>query len=248
MLTIAVFYGVYSLIRDIHGSNTVAVAQATTNAHRLISLERHLGVFREAWLQHLVLGNHAFVSFWDDYYASVHFIAVAGMLIWLFFFQPQRYRFWRNVIALCTAMALIGFAFFPVLPPRLLPPSYGFVDTLKVIGGLWNFSSGAVNSVSNQYAAMPSLHTAWSTWVALATWPSLRHWWAKAAALLYPLATIYCIVITGNHYFADAAGGLLSLGVAYLLVRAGGNLWRRHFGEGHPVLSLRPHIRATADR
>jgi len=247
VLTIAAFYGIYSLIRDIHGSNTNALAQATTNADRLIDLERHLGVFQEAWLQHLVLGNHAFVSFWDDYYASVHFLAVAGMLIWLFFAQPQRYRFWRNVIAVCTAMALIGFAFFPVLPPRLLPSSYGFVDTLKVVGGLWNFSSGAVNDVSNQYAAMPSLHTAWSTWVALALWPSLRHWWSKVATLLYPLATIFCIVITGNHYFADAAGGLLFLGVAYMLTRAGHSLWRQHVGQLDPAEPPTPRVDALVD-
>ncbi|MBO0693374.1 MAG: phosphatase PAP2 family protein [Acidimicrobiaceae bacterium] len=248
VLTIAAFYGIYSLIRDIHGTNTDSVAQATTNAHRLVDLERDLGVFREAWMQHLVLGNHAFVSFWDDYYATVHFLAVAGMLIWLFFVQPRRYRFWRNVIALCTALALIGFAFFPVLPPRLLPSSYDFVDTLKVVGGLWNFSSGAVNSVSNQYAAMPSLHTAWSTWVSLALWPSLRHWWAKVATLAYPAATIYCIVVTGNHYFADAAGGLLFLGAAYLLTRAGHSLWHQHFGEANLLSVLRPRVHATADR
>lgn len=248
MLTIAAFYGVYSLIRDVHGTNADAVAQATTNAHRLVDLERHLGVFREAWLQHLVIGNHALMSFWDDYYASAHFLAVAGMLIWLFFAQPHRYRFWRNVIAVCTALALIGFAFFPVLPPRLLPPSYGFVDSLKVIGGLWNFSSGAVNSISNQYAAMPSLHTAWSTWVAIALWPSLKHRWAKVATLIYPLATIYCIVITGNHYFADAAAGLLTLGVAYLLTRAAHNFWQRRSGETEPANAPRPEVHATADR
>jgi PAP2 superfamily len=248
VLVIAAFYGGYSLIRDLHGTNDEAVARATTNAHRLIDLERNIGLFHEAWLQHVFLGDHGFMSFWDDYYASVHFLAVAGVLIWLFFAQPQRYRFWRNVLAVCTGLALIGFAVFPVLPPRLLPTSYHFVDTLKVVGGLWNFSSGAVNDVSNQYAAMPSLHTAWSTWAAIAIWPSLRHWWAKGLTLLYPAATVYCIVITGNHYFADAAGGLLVLGVAYLLTIAGYHLWHQRFGPSDPVSSLHPRIPARAER
>lgn len=52
---------------------------------------------------------------------------------------------------MCTAAALIGFAFFPVLPPRLLPyAQFQIVDSLKIVGGLWNFSSGRANDVSNQ--------------------------------------------------------------------------------------------------
>ncbi len=117
-----------------------------------------------------------------------------------------------------------------MLPPRLLPPSYHIVDTLQQVGGLWNFSSGPVNDVSNQFAAMPSLHTGWSTWCALALGATLKNRWAKVALFLYPAATIFCIVVTGNHYFADAAGGLLTLGVAYVLVRFSGRIWR--FGPG----------------
>ena len=120
---------------------------------------------------------------------------------------PIGYRLWRNTLAFATGLALIGFSFFPVLPPRLLPPGYGFVDTLQVVGGLWNFSSGPVNDVSNQYAAMPSLHTAWSAWCALALIPLIRPWWGKVLVLLYPLATIFCIIVTANHYFADVTGG-----------------------------------------
>jgi hypothetical protein len=219
VIIVAVFYGLYSVVRDLHGANPGSLAQATTNAHRVIRLERDLHVFVEAEVQQDFIHHGALMRFWDDYYASVHFLAVGGVLIWLFFAQPLRYRFWRNTIALCTGLALIGFAFFPLLPPRLLPPSYHIVDTLKVVGGLWNFSSGPVNDVSNQYAAMPSLHTAWSTWCALAIAPAFRRRWAKVAIFLYPAATIFCIVVTGNHYFADAAGGLVTLALAYFLIR-----------------------------
>jgi PAP2 superfamily len=225
---VAAFYGLYSLIRDIHGANSNSVAHATRDAHDIIRIEQDLHVFYEAKVQHFFIANHAFISFWDDYYGSVHFVAVAGVLIWLFFTQAHRYRFWRNVLAVTTALALIGFTFFPVLPPRLLPPSYHIVDTLRVIGGLWNFSSGPANAVSNQFAAMPSLHTAWSTWCAMAVAPSLKQWWAKVALFVYPAATVFCIVVTGNHYFADAVGGLLTLGLAYAIIRVGGHLWKRY--------------------
>ncbi len=166
---------------------------------------------------------------------------------------PRRYRLWRNTLALATGLALIGFSFFPVLPPRLLPPGYHFVDTLRVIGGLWSFSSGPVNDVSNQYAAMPSLHTTWSAWCAFAVLPLIRPLWGKVLVLLYPAATIFCIIVTANHYFADVIAGLLLLGFSYLLalvLTSGVDRWhaRRAIaaasgqaaGRQRPVVNDRP--------
>lgn len=219
VLLIAIFYLLYSVVRDIHGTNTDAMRQATTNAHRVISLERHLGVFRESSVQHHFLGYRGFMQLWDAYYGSAHFVVVVIVLVVLYFSFPERYRVWRNTLAITTGLALVGFAVFPLLPPRLLGAPYHFVDTLKTIGGLWDFDNKDVSDVSNLYAAMPSLHTAWSMWCALAVMPVVRPRWARPVVLLYPLATIFCIVITANHYFADAAGGFLVLAVAYLIAR-----------------------------
>ena len=217
VLIIATFYVLYTLVRDVRGDRPVSVFQATTNAHRIIRLERAVGIFHEANFQHVFLHYRELIRLCDDYYGTIHFVAAVGVLALLFFRYPGRYRLWRNTLALATGLALIGFSFFPVLPPRLLPPGYHFVDTLRVVGGLWSFSSGPVNDVSNQYAAMPSLHTTWSAWCALAVLPLVRPLWGKVLVLLYPLATIFCIIVTANHYFADVAAGLLLLGVSYLL-------------------------------
>ena len=106
------------------------------------------------------------------------------------------------------------------MPPRLLAEHgvhYGFVDTLERYGSLWSFDSGTMQKISNQYAAMPSLHFAWSMWSCLVLFPVLRHRWAKALAVAYPAATLFAIVITGNHYIIDAAGGAAVLGVGYVL-------------------------------
>ncbi|MFM8945779.1 MAG: phosphatase PAP2 family protein, partial [Actinomycetota bacterium] len=35
--------------------------------------------------------------------------------------------------------------------------------------------------------------------------------------LLYPAATLFCIVVTGNHYWIDGVGGQLALAVGALL-------------------------------
>jgi hypothetical protein len=105
-----------------------------------------------------------------------------------------------------------------------MPAGYGFVDTLQSIGGLWNFSSGPVNDVSNQYAAMPSLHTAWSLWCSLALCQVIRPVWGRIAVFAYPVFTVFAIVVTANHFFADAIAGvglvLVSMSVAVPVTRA----------------------------
>ena len=55
------------------------------------------------------------------------------------------------------------------------PRRYGFVDTLAKYPTFWSFNSGAVSKISNQYAAMPSVHIAWATWCALALVPRVKH-------------------------------------------------------------------------
>jgi membrane-associated phospholipid phosphatase len=217
VLIIAAFYGLYTLVRDLRGTKPVSAAQARTNAHRIIHLERWLGLFHESAVQHWFLSDTWLIKLCDDFYGTVHFVAPITVLVVLFFWFPERYRFWRNTLAVVTGLALLGFYFFPLMPPRLLPPGYQFEDTLRVVGGLWDFSSGPVDDVSNQYAAMPSLHTAWSAWCAFAVWGLIPRWWGRALVLILPAFTVFAIVVTANHYFADAIAGLLLLGVSYLV-------------------------------
>lgn len=218
VLIIAAFYGLYTLVRDLRGDKPVSKAQAFTNARRIIHLERWFGLFHEAGVQHAFIHQRWLIRLCDDYYGTAHFIFTVAVLVVMFFCFPYRYRMWRNVLALVTGLALIGFYFFPLMPPRLLPAGYGFVDTLKVIGGLWNFSSGPVNDVSNQYAAMPSLHTAWSAWCACALASVIRPLWGRILVFLYPVFTVFAIVVTANHFFADAIAGLLLLAVSMAVV------------------------------
>jgi hypothetical protein len=217
VLIVAAFYGLYTLVRDLRGDRPVSVLQAFTNAKRIIRMERWVGLFHEANLQHAVLANHWLIKISDDFYGTLHFVVTIGVLVVLFFWFPTRYRGWRNTLALTTGLALVGFYFFPLMPPRLLPAGYHFVDTLRVVGGLWNFESGPVTDVSNQYAAMPSLHTAWSMWSACALASVIRPWWGRVLVFIYPAFTIFAIVITANHYFADAIAGLLLLGVSAVI-------------------------------
>jgi membrane-associated phospholipid phosphatase len=237
VLTALVFYVVYSAIRNTQGSASVSETLAFRNARRIIRWEELLGMYHEEAIQDAVIGwGRALMSFWNLFYGTFHFVVTIGVLVLLFRRAPERYRRWRNVLAATTALALIGFAFYPLMPPRLLPASYGYVDSLETFGSLWSFDSAAMQKLSNQYAAMPSLHFAWAFWCAVAVVPALRRNWAKVLAVAYPILTLFAIVVTGNHFWLDAAGGALAVGggvlYASLVDRARPRLSRRSGGGG----------------
>ncbi len=213
------FYTVYTLIRN-HGVASGSGAEAFRHAEQVMGAQRLLGIAHEESIQDLFIGWKPFISFWNVFYGTAHFAVTVGALVYLFRRMPERYPMWRNTLASTTALALLGFALYPLMPPRLLPEGYGFVDTLRVVGGLWSFESGAVAKVSNPYAAMPSLHMAWAGWCALVLFPAFRRPWAKWAMTAYPLLTLFAVVVTANHYFVDAAGAAAVLASGFLLARA----------------------------
>jgi hypothetical protein len=217
VLYVLAFYGVYSVIRNTQGSASVSKTHAFHNALQVIHAERVLGLFHERAIQHPFLHANDFMSFWNLFYGTFHFVITVVALVYLFRKFPHRYPLWRNTLAATTALALIGFALYPLMPPRLLPSPYGFVDALEKFGSLWSFDSGTMQKISNQYAAMPSLHFAWSTWCAFVLVPALRRRWAKVAAACYPALTLFAIVVTANHYILDAAGGAAALGLGYVV-------------------------------
>lgn len=214
VLAIIAFYFVYSAIRN---TNEGGTAHAFRNARHIISLEHHLGIFHEETLQRWALHFKPLIIASNYFYGSLHFVVTIGVGIWLFRRWSNDYPRFRNTLAITTAVALIGFITFPLMPPRLLPDTYGFIDTLAKYPTLWSFNSGAANKISNQYAAMPSVHIAWSTWCAVALFPRLRSTTGKVLAIAYPFMTLTVIVLTGNHYIIDAAGGLVIFAIGWFV-------------------------------
>ncbi|MFN5602556.1 MAG: phosphatase PAP2 family protein, partial [Acidimicrobiaceae bacterium] len=47
----------------------------------------------------------------------------------------------------------------------------------------------------------------------------LKRRWLRVAALLYPAVTLFCIVVTGNHFWLDGVGGLVVLGLGFFIGR-----------------------------
>jgi hypothetical protein len=216
---VGVFYAVYTGIRNTQGSARVGEVHAFHNAQRVVRAEGFVRLYVEEQIQQAFLGARWFMRSLNIFYGTGHFVVTLSALVWTYIHLPARYPRMRNTLLLTTGMALFGFALFPLMPPRLLPDSYGFVDGLAVYGGSWSFNSGAMKAISNQYAAMPSLHFGWSAWCAISFWPWALNgkWWRKAVLIAYPAFTTFTIVVTGNHFWLDAVGGAVVLYVGYRL-------------------------------
>jgi hypothetical protein len=244
-------YVIYSVVRNRFGSAGGDPGPAFEHARSIIDLEESLHLYFEADLQqwYLDLPGQGLIRAWNVYYGLAHFLVTFVALVWLFRRDPRRYPLWRNTLAITTSVAVIGFAAYSLMPPRLLDDPgefgacqiyapeaaaaaepgaltapgcdrYGYVDTIARYGGWISFGSEGMKDVSNQYAAMPSMHIGWSTWSALVLVPLLRRRWAKVLAAAYPAITLVCIVVTANHYWIDGVGGLVCLAVGFALAKA----------------------------
>jgi hypothetical protein len=227
ILLVLSFYGIYSSIRNVFGSAAVGPDRALQNAHYVIDIERAVGLFHEEAIQDFFIEWSGFIRFWNIFYGTFHFVVTIFALLWLFVRFPLRYEKYRNILLATTALALVGFSLFPLMPPRLLgdcvtqyggcAQGFSFVDTLRHVGGLWSFDSGAMSNLSNQYAAMPSLHFGWSMWCCIALVPTFRSRIIRALLILYPWVTLFAIVVTANHYWLDALGGAWVLLMGYFI-------------------------------
>ena len=244
VLIIGTFYAIYTLIRNQFGSALVRGVEiplhAFTNAVRVIRIERALGLYHEETIQDWFLPHTWFIKTMNTYYGTAHFFVTLGIFLVLFKKRPDVFGQWRNTLAAMTGLALIGFVLFPLMPPRLLDEpcpdvghggaciehelrnyngaeNFGFVDTIAEFGGPWAFDQGPGATLSNQYAAMPSLHIGWSTWCVFAMWPLAKRRWIRTVLFLYPATTLLCIVVTGNHFWLDGLGGLVVFAVGFVI-------------------------------
>ena len=215
------YYGVYSVIRNMNsGSLAAPPPHASDHARQVIEFEQRFGLFQEHRLQDMAEHFTPLIVAANYFYGSFHFVVTIGVGIFLFRKWTNDYPRYRNALAIATALALIGFTLYPLVPPRLLwmygADHYGFHDTLQTYPTFWSFNSGGMKEISNQFAAMPSVHCAWATWCAVALYSRVKQRWAKVLAVIYPITTLYVIIITANHYWIDAIGGLLILALGFL--------------------------------
>ncbi|MFD8042797.1 phosphatase PAP2 family protein [Streptomyces chartreusis] len=232
LLLVAGLFVVYKFGRQLATGHT---AEAFRDADRVWDLERTLQLPGEGSVQNLLMHGDTLIHVANTYYATVHFPATVAFLVWLYLRRPTHYVWARRVLAAVTAAALLVHLTFPLAPPRMLAAT-GLVDTGQVYGPSV-YGSPQTDHLSNQFAAMPSLHFGWALMVAIGLIVATRSRW-RLLWLLHPLLTLLVIVGTANHYWLDAIVATAMLGVALAVIRP------RASSGGSPV-SLRPPRRTA---
>jgi membrane-associated phospholipid phosphatase len=231
---------VYSLARSLSGDD---VAQAVRNGRLLLGWDQALGFGWTLGLNQWA-SAHAIVAVPLAFeYASLHYLVTPLVLVWLWRCRPEVYGPGLTALLVMTAIGLIFYITLPVAPPRLLP-SGAWVDTMRAWShvGWWGDAASApsgMEHLTDQYAAMPSLHVGWAAWCAW-NWRRAGHLLVRRLAWLYPASIAVAVVITANHYVVDVLVGLAIAALACTLASrlpsgdhgADGALVR--FGRGDP--------------
>ncbi|MFI5428513.1 phosphatase PAP2 family protein [Aeromicrobium sp. UC242_57] len=162
-------------------------------------------------MQHFVIHHDTLARAINGYYAIVHVPALIAFLIWAFVRHRDLYPRWRNGLVAVTAGCLL-IRFVRVAPPRFVE-ELGFVD-LSARFGLGVYGDVGTG-VSDQYAAMPSIHVGWAAVVALGVFAMTSHP-VRWIVLMHLPVTVFVVAATGHHWWMDGV-------VAVMLLAAG--LW-----------------------
>jgi hypothetical protein len=206
------------------------------NAQHLLRTEQWAHLAPESWLNHFVTSRPAVAIPVDYAYATLHYLVTPVVLIWLWRTRPDSYVSARRTLTAATLLGLIGFAAFPLAPPRML---LGFGDTMAQFGqyGWWGTAASApkgLGALTNQYAAMPSLHVGWALWCGWQVSKYARRRTIRLLAIAYPVVMVLVVMSTANHYLADAAAGFVVLVLGHM-VSSG----TAHLAGGIPRTALR---------
>ncbi|MFI6352227.1 phosphatase PAP2 family protein [Streptomyces sp. NPDC050743] len=240
---LAVVYAFYSGIRLLIRGE---VGDAVRNGVGILHAEQLAHLDPEHWFNRL-FSNHALLGIPADFaYASLHYIVTPAVMVWLWRRHAAHYRVARTWLMISTLIGLVGFAVLPTAPPRLLSGGHGFIDTMAQYSsyGWWGTDASAprgLGHLTNQYAAMPSLHVGWSLWCGLMLFRLGRHWLVRTLGIVYPVVTTLVVLGTANHYLMDTAAGVMLMGIGFALAKPALRITdalsvRRHAGrQGAPV-------------
>jgi hypothetical protein len=228
-------YQGYQVVRGFaDGKSQVAFA----NGEHVISLERSLGFFFEPGLQQAVIQHHWVIDAANWMYFNSHFVITVGVLAWIYLFRNDSFYFVRNMFLVAMGLALVGYTLFPTAPPRMFP-SAGFTDTIAAFTNVAQDKNDLASFLVNPYAAVPSMHIAFSLMIAVPALTLVRSRFAKVLWAIYPLVVFFVILVTANHYWFDAAAGAmvacLAAVTAHQLARLRPDAWSWREATGEAV-------------
>src|SRR3954452_18846810 len=235
---IVLFCGAYWLYRLVRGLVDGRAAEAFDNAREVIHIEKGLGLFFEpsvnAWAE-----ANAFIGDAASWmYVNSHFAITTIALAWIYLRRNERFYFVRNMFMVAMGLALILYVAVPTAPPRMLP-EWGFTDSVAHFTGV-DHDTGSAGVLFNPFAAIPSMHVAFSLMLGMTMAQIVRRRWAKVLWYAYsPLITVV-VIATANHWWLDgflgAAVAAVSAAAAWgLFAKARPEVWAWNARAGHAL-------------
>lgn len=192
--------------------------QAFEHASWVVSFERAIGFYYEPWFQGWIVGRNWLTDLANAVYIYGHWPVIAATLSWLLLRHRELFRVYRSAMLISGAIGIVSFVLFPLAPPRFLP-SLGFVDTVTLHSQAYRVLQPP--SLTNQFAAMPSLHVGWNLLMGIVIVTQTRHLFWKVFGVAMPLVMYLATIVTANHYIVDGLAGaavaLIGLAIAWKL-------------------------------
>jgi hypothetical protein len=214
VLLVVTGYIVYFLVR---GQTQGSYGEAAANSHRIVDLEKAGGFFWEPAIQRHVVDHQWIVDMANGMYIWGHWPLIASVAVWLLWTRRETFTLYRTAFFISGAIGVAIFMAFPVAPPRLA--DIGLVDTVTEHSNAYRVLQPS--ALTNQYAAVPSLHFGWDLLIGIALVTNARWLAVRVLGAVVPVLMFAAIVLTANHYIFDAIVGgavaLTGLGAAYAL-------------------------------
>lgn len=219
-------YAIWRLARQLPFKKEEDALRYARAIHRL---QQWLHFPSELSLQEFVVDHDRVAWLTAFYYRTFHVPTLLIFLVWLFFRHREQYWKWRTGLSFMTAGCL-WIRFIRVAPPRFLP-ELGFVDLSNKYG--MSFYGKVGTGVSDQFAAMPSIHIAWAAVVALGVFFVSPSRWRWVIVMHLPI-TFFVVAATGHHWWADGIVAIALLGLGLWIDTVARRRWPRNTSQiGH---------------
>jgi hypothetical protein len=125
-------------------------------------------------------------------------------------------------------IALVLYVLVPTAPPRMLP-EWGFTDSVQAFTGV-DHDTGSTGVLFNPFAAIPSMHVAFSLMLGVTMAQIVRRRWAKVLWYAYSPMITFVVIATANHWWLDgflgaAVAAVSAVCASALLARARPEVW-----------------------
>jgi membrane-associated phospholipid phosphatase len=179
--------------------------RAFEHARWLVDFEQRLGFFWEPRIQEWALSYDWLGTAANWVYIWAHWPVIVATLTWLLVRHRDQYPIYRNAMLISGGIGLVCFMVWPMAPPRFLG-DLGFIDTVTLHSNAYRVLQPP--SLTNQYAAMPSLHCGWDLLMGIAIVSQAQLKVVRFIGIILPLLMISATVLTANHYISDGLVGM----------------------------------------